>query len=78
MKALGRNIVIEPMPEKVGSIFIPNKKNAHRRGRVLSIGEVKGSEVAVGDVVVYDCSGSTTDDDGNEVIRYSNVLFIYE
>lgn len=77
MRALGRNLIIEPIDEKVGLIIIPSKKPMYKRGKVLSIGEVKDSEVEVGDIVVYDCTGCTVED-GNDIIRYDMVLFIYE
>ena len=77
MRALGRNIIIEPIEEKVGLIFMPNNKNTYRRGRVISIGEVKDSEVKVDDIIIYDSTGCTVEDN-LDIVRYEMVLFIYE
>ena len=77
MRALGRNLIIEPQEEKVGLIFIPNDKKTHKRGKVLSIGEVEDSEIEVGDTVIYDSTGCTVEDN-LDIVRYEMVLFIYE
>ena len=77
MRALGRNVIIEPIEEKDGLIFIPNNKKTHKRGKVISIGEVEDSEVEVGDIVIYDSTGCTVEDN-LDIVRYEMVLFVYE
>jgi hypothetical protein len=73
---LGNNILIEPFLEKVGLIFIPNKKVSMKKGKVISTGEVETPEFFVGDEVIYDSVGCT-ELDGKDIVRYANVLFVY-
>lgn len=78
MQPLGARILVEliPLPEKVGSIILPSRRETAVPAKVLGIGpEVR--DVQVGDrVLIPALSGQEVG--GNRIIAESNVLGFVE
>jgi co-chaperonin GroES (HSP10) len=59
----GKNVLVKPedKPKKVGLIYVPEtvSESKHKTGIILDIGEMPGSEVSVGDKVMYSMTGVT-------------------
>lgn len=82
MKVLGSKILVEvePLNEKVGSFFMPEKTvkqlNPSRKGRIVQLGDYDNFEVSVGEEIVFNAKAQTEIDETHVIIPNSSIFYV--